>query len=68
MRYLTVKELAARLNVSRSVVYACIAAGHLPHVRVGVGRGTIRISERDADAFEERLKRDEQKAWSEHFA
>ena len=47
---LTVKQAARRLNVSPSLVYAMCAAGRLPHHRVGVGRGTIRIDEADLDA------------------
>ncbi len=42
---LNVKQTALRLNVSPSLVYALCAAGRLPHHRVGVGRGTIRIEE-----------------------
>ncbi len=33
--YLTVREVAQRLSVSRSTVYRLIARGHIPAVRVG---------------------------------
>jgi excisionase family DNA binding protein len=42
--YLTVKQAAAELGgVSCSTVYALCQAGRLDHIRVGVGRGVIRI-------------------------
>jgi excisionase family DNA binding protein len=40
-----VKEVAARLEVSSATVYGLVAAGKLRCVRVGLGRGVIRISE-----------------------
>lgn len=46
---LTVKQSATRLGVSKSLVYQLCAAGKLPHYRVGIGRGTIRIEEQDLD-------------------
>ena len=46
---LNVKQTALRLNVSPSLVYALCAAGKLPHYRVGVGRGCIRIEEVDLE-------------------
>jgi excisionase family DNA binding protein len=50
---LTVKETAARLSVSEQTVYALCAGRRLRHVRVGLGRGTIRIPE---DAVDELLR------------
>lgn len=42
--YLTVREAAAELGrVSPSLVYGLCQAGRLEHIRIGVGRGTIRI-------------------------
>jgi excisionase family DNA binding protein len=38
-----VKEAAARLEASPATVYGLIAAGKLRCVRIGIGRGTIRI-------------------------
>ena len=46
-----VREAAQRLEVSTSIVYGLCAQGRLPHVRVGLGRGTIRISEDDLKSF-----------------
>jgi excisionase family DNA binding protein len=48
---MNVGEAAKRLEVSTSMVYALCSSGRLPHVRVGLGRGTIRISEDDLKAF-----------------
>jgi excisionase family DNA binding protein len=38
-----VREAAAKLEVSPATVYALVAAGKLRHIRVGLGRGAIRI-------------------------
>ncbi len=35
---LTARQVAALLQVKTSTVYAAVAAGHLPHVRVWEGR------------------------------
>lgn len=48
---LTVKDAAARLNVSAATVYALIDSGKLSCHRIGVGRGVIRISEADITAY-----------------
>ena len=42
-KYMSVREYAARHMVCAATVYAMCAQGTLPHVRLGVGRGTIRI-------------------------
>jgi excisionase family DNA binding protein len=39
----TVRQAAERLEVSPQLVYALIAAGKLRCVRIGLGRGAIRI-------------------------
>lgn len=44
---LTAKQAAERLGVSAATVYQLYAAKFLPHRRVGLGRGVIRISEED---------------------
>ncbi len=46
------RELAARLGVSKSFIYAEIAAGRLPHVRLGTGRILIELAQ-----LEEYLRR-----------
>lgn len=47
----TVKEAAKILRVSPATVYALVANGVLPHCRVGVGRGVIRIRDEDLERF-----------------
>lgn len=54
---LTVRDVAARLNVSPGCVYRLVSLGVLPHIRIGAGRGTIRVDEADLAAFVEREKR-----------
>ena len=48
---LTVAEAASRLGISVSLVYRLCADRKLPHVRIGCGRGAIRILESDLDEF-----------------
>jgi len=47
---LKVSQVAEKLNVSESIVYALITAGRLGSHRIGVGRGTIRVSTEDLEA------------------
>jgi excisionase family DNA binding protein len=47
----TVAEVAQRLKSSRGLVYVLCETGKLSHHRIGVGRGTIRITESDLEAF-----------------
>jgi excisionase family DNA binding protein len=56
---MNVRDAAKRLEVSTSMVYALCAEGRLPHVRVGLARGTIRISEEDLRIFLERCRTDQ---------
>jgi excisionase family DNA binding protein len=51
---LTVKQSAGRLGVSPGLVYSLVAGRKLRFVRVGNGRGRIRIPE---DAIEEYVAR-----------
>jgi excisionase family DNA binding protein len=51
MGFLTVRQVAQRLQVSVAMVYKLCTCGKLAHVRVGVGRGTIRVREQDLAAF-----------------
>jgi excisionase family DNA binding protein len=53
---LTVKHAADRLNVSIKLIYALCASGRLEHVRYGLGRGTIRISEEALRRFQDDSK------------
>ena len=48
---LTVADVAKRLRCSPSLVYGLCASGKLPHHRLGLGRGTIRVTEAQLEAF-----------------
>ena len=48
---LTVRQVAEHLQVSVATIYCLCAQGKLPNVRIGVGRGTIRIREEDLADF-----------------
>ena len=48
---LTVRDVAGRLAISASSVYALVEAGRIVCHRIGIGRGAIRIDERDLDEF-----------------
>lgn len=48
---LTAKRAAELMGVSRSLVYALVAAGTLPAVRIGTGRGTIRIDQAEVEKY-----------------
>jgi excisionase family DNA binding protein len=50
-QYLTVREVADRLRVSSSLVYRMVESGKIGCLRIGQGRGAIRVSERDLDQF-----------------
>jgi excisionase family DNA binding protein len=47
----TVKQAAARLEVSSATIYVLVAAGKLKCHRVGLGRGAIRITEEHVVEF-----------------
>ena len=51
--WLTVKQTSQRLGVSTGCIYQLVASGKLDSIRVGVGRGTIRISEAALNSFVE---------------
>ncbi|RCS42291.1 DNA-binding protein [Bremerella cremea] len=48
---LTVKQAAAYLNVSPKTIYAACESKALRHLRIGEGRGTIRINKADLEDF-----------------
>jgi excisionase family DNA binding protein len=48
---LTVKQAAERLRVSTALIYALCAGGKIVYERYGLGRGTIRISDEDLEAY-----------------
>jgi excisionase family DNA binding protein len=49
--WLTVKQVSAELNVSDGCIYRLVAEGTLDHIRVGCGRGTIRIRKASVDNY-----------------
>lgn len=51
MAFLKIKEAAERLNVSSATLYHLCAEEKVRHIRVGSGRGTIRIDESALDEF-----------------
>lgn len=53
-RFLTPKDVAERLSLSLTAVYAIIEAGELPCIRVGAHRGRIRIEEAELIAYIEK--------------
>ncbi len=48
---LTVKQVAEKLGVSPTTVYGLCQRRKLRHARVGLGRGAVRIDEKDLDDF-----------------
>lgn len=56
MALLTIKQMQAELAISRACAYALIESGQLPCIRIGVGRGTIRVDESDLCEFIESRK------------
>ena len=50
-KLLKIEEAAKRLSVSRSTMYQLVEKRQLPHHRIGLGRGAIRISEVDLVEF-----------------
>lgn len=48
---LTVRDVAGMLNVSPTCVYSLIERRKLAHIRIGRGRGTIRIRQDDLRAY-----------------
>jgi excisionase family DNA binding protein len=51
MAFLKVLQVAEHLQTSPALVYQLCAEKKIPHVRVGMGRGAIRIDEADLAAF-----------------
>jgi excisionase family DNA binding protein len=48
---MTVKQVAARLEVSTATVYSLVGCGKLACYRIGTGRGVVRISEEQLSAY-----------------
>ena len=51
MELLKVKQVAEILNVSTGTVYNLIRSGAIPHRRIGVLGGGIRIDREDVDGY-----------------
>ena len=56
LQLLTVQEVQERLRVSRACVYGLISTNQLSCVRIGIGRGTIRVELAELEAFIERCR------------
>ena len=48
---LTIAEVAERLRVSLACAYGLVENGKLSCFRIGLGRGTIRVSEEQLEAY-----------------
>jgi len=57
-KLLTIKQVATRLKMDYSHIYRMIRAGVLPCIKVGIGRGVIRVKESDLEAYIEGRKSD----------
>lgn len=51
MKLFTVDNVADELRVSKSLIYQLIESNSLAAIRVGNGRGTLRVSAEDLDAY-----------------
>lgn len=51
-RFFRVAEVAARFDVDETTVYRMVKAGRLGAVRIGRGRGTVRIPVESLTAYE----------------
>jgi excisionase family DNA binding protein len=50
-RWLTVEQVAARLQVSKGTIYRLISNGQLPAVQLAGPRSTLRISQRELEEW-----------------
>ena len=48
---LRVKQVAERMGISAALAYELVSKGKLTCFRIGLGRGSIRFSEEDVEAF-----------------
>jgi excisionase family DNA binding protein len=51
MKFYTIADISDLLKISQSNAYALVETGKLVAHRIGVGRGTIRVSEDDLQEF-----------------
>lgn len=54
--FFTVNEVAARLKISKALIYQLVEAQSIPCSRFGAGRGTIRFSEHDIQTMVDQSK------------
>lgn len=54
-RHFTVEQVAERLGVSRTWLWRMCRRGDVPHVRVGGGRGMVRLTEANVAAIQEHI-------------
>ncbi len=59
-RMFTVREVSTRLRVSQSLVYQLVEAGKLACHRIRTGRGAIRISLLDLEAYLQECRSEKQ--------
>ena len=50
-KLMTIKQVATRLKMDYSHIYRMIRAGVLPCIKVGIGRGVIRVQKSDLEAY-----------------
>jgi excisionase family DNA binding protein len=48
---LTIRKVAERLAIAPSTAYALVQSGKIASHRIGLGRGAIRVDERDLEAY-----------------
>lgn len=58
MELLKVKQAAEILGVNQASVYDLVQSGKLPHYRIGMGRGVIRLRQDDVEAYLESCYRE----------
>jgi excisionase family DNA binding protein len=46
-----IRQVAGRLNISEPTLYRMVSRGEIGHLRVGCGRGAIRFSEEQVQAY-----------------
>lgn len=59
--FMTVKEVATELHLSRATVYRMISDGVIAHVTIGAGRGRIRVPRDEIQHYIASLKAEARK-------
>lgn len=63
-KLLTIVETAEPLSLSKSCVYRMVDAGELPVVRVGLGRGRLRVDPVDLETYKQVFKTEAKPGWT----